>query len=128
MGDGDSGRRGGMEERDGFPTGGAESPSPIAHQPSPVLAFWGVTKRFPGVVALDDVSFDVRAGEIHALLGENGAGKSTLLKIMAGDQALDAGEIVIDGLPSTISGPQDAITRGVRVIYQEPNLAPHLSV
>ena len=88
----------------------------------------GIRKSFPGVVALDGVSFDVRAGEVHVLLGENGAGKSTLMKILSGALAKDAGEILLGGEPVHISGPRDAHQRGIRIIYQELNLVPHLSV
>ena len=64
----------------------------------PILEMRGITKRFPGVLALDNVDFDLYPGEVHALLGENGAGKSTLIKILAGDYQEDDGEIVIDAL------------------------------
>jgi ribose transport system ATP-binding protein len=88
----------------------------------------GIRKGFPGVVALDGVDLEVRAGEVHVLLGENGAGKSTLMKILSGAQARDAGEIRLDGELVEIAGPRDAHRRGIRIIYQELNLVPHLSV
>lgn len=88
----------------------------------------GIRKSFPGVRALDGVSFDVEAGEVHALVGENGAGKSTLMKILAGAYVADAGEIAIDGKPVTIDGPKSAELLGIGMIYQEFNLVPDLGV
>jgi ABC-type sugar transport system ATPase subunit len=88
----------------------------------------GITKSFPGVRALDGVSFDVRAGEVHALVGENGAGKSTLMKILAGAYRADGGTIEIDGNPVTIDGPKDAERLGIGMIYQEFNVVPDLGV
>jgi ABC-type sugar transport system ATPase subunit len=88
----------------------------------------GITKSFPGVRALDGVSFDVRAGEVHALVGENGAGKSTLMKILAGAYRADGGTIEVDGKPVTIDGPKDAERLGIGMIYQEFNLVPDLGV
>jgi ribose transport system ATP-binding protein len=85
-----------------------------------------ITKTYPGVLALDDVSLDVRPGEVHGLVGENGAGKSTLMKILAGAQPKDSGEILIDGKPAIIDGPQRARDYGVSIIYQEFNLVPYL--
>ena len=93
-----------------------------------VLEMRGIRKAFPGVVALDGVDLTLRAGEVHMLLGENGAGKSTLMKILSGACARDAGEIRMRGEPADIRDPGDAIARGIRVIYQELNLVPHLSV
>ena len=93
-----------------------------------VLEMRGIDKTFPGVHALRSVDLDVRAGEIHGLVGENGAGKSTLIKILAGAYARDAGEIVIGGTAVEAASPHEMIRRGVAVIYQEPSLAPHLSV
>ncbi len=87
-----------------------------------------IVKTFPGVRALDGVTFDVRAGEVHALVGENGAGKSTLMKILAGAQPADSGEIAVDGHPVTINGPKDAERLGIGMIYQEFNLVPDLGV
>ncbi|MBI4573738.1 MAG: sugar ABC transporter ATP-binding protein [candidate division NC10 bacterium] len=93
-----------------------------------VLQFEGISKQFPGVKALEDVSFDLRRGEVHMLVGENGAGKSTLIKILAGAHRHDAGRIVINGQPAEIQNPAQALARGVSVIYQEFNLVPFLSV
>jgi ribose transport system ATP-binding protein len=88
----------------------------------------GIEKSFPGVRALDGVSLDVRAGEVHALVGENGAGKSTLMKILAGASIADGGMIAVDGAPVTMSGPKDAERLGIGMIYQEFNLVPDLGV
>lgn len=95
---------------------------------TPVLAVRGLRKVFPGVVALDDVDFDLRRGEVHALLGANGAGKSTLIKIVAGFYQADAGEIRIDGRLVELRDTETARGLGVSVIYQEPALVPNLSV
>jgi inositol transport system ATP-binding protein len=94
----------------------------------PLLSVTGLTKRFPGVVALSDVSLSIGRGEVHALLGENGAGKSTLLKILSGAQAPDEGSIVFDGRPVTIHSPLAAQEMGIVTIYQEFNLVPHLTI
>jgi ABC-type sugar transport system ATPase subunit len=88
----------------------------------------GVVKRYPGVVALSDVSMSVQPGEVMALVGENGAGKSTLLKILAGAVRADEGVIKVDGSVASIHTPRDAQKYGIAVIYQELNLANHLSV
>ena len=88
----------------------------------------GVEKSFGPIRALDGVELDVRAGEVHALIGENGAGKSTLMKVLSGAHAPDAGAVELDGRPYAPSGPLDARDRGVAMIYQELNLAPHLTV
>src|ERR1700694_1974136 len=93
-----------------------------------LLRMSGIVKTFPGVRALDGVSFDVVAGEVHALVGENGAGKSTLMKILAGAQPADSGQIEIDGKPVTIDGPRTAERLGLGMIYQEFNLVPALGV
>jgi ribose transport system ATP-binding protein len=92
------------------------------------LEMRGISKRYPGVVALDDVRLEVAPGEVHALVGENGAGKSTLMKILAGAEKRDAGEILLDGEPVTIDSPEEAMARGIGIIYQEFNLVPHLTV
>lgn len=93
-----------------------------------VLRMRGITKRFPGTLALDGVDFDLREGEVHVLLGENGAGKSTLMKILSGAYSKDAGEIELFGRKVEIQGPAHARSLGIAVIYQELNLIPHLSV
>lgn len=93
-----------------------------------ILRMEHVTKRFPGVLALDDVRFDLKAGEVHVLLGENGAGKSTLMKILSGAYEKDEGEIRIDGERQEIQSPRHAQELGVGIIYQEFNLNPFLSV
>jgi ribose transport system ATP-binding protein len=95
--------------------------------PTPLLRMRGISKRYPGVVALDNVDFEVQAGEVHALVGENGAGKSTLMKILAGAEKADTGEILVNGEPLHLHMPQDAMDRGINIIYQEFNLVPHLS-
>lgn len=87
-----------------------------------------VSKRFPGVRALDNVSLAVAPGEVHAVVGENGAGKSTLMKILAGVVQPDAGELIVRGRPVRFTGPQAARTAGINMIYQEPTLVPVLSV
>lgn len=88
----------------------------------------GVTKRFPGVLALDSVQLDLHPGEVHCLVGENGAGKSTLMKILAGAQPMDEGEVRLDGGPVRLQSPHHAQQLGVSMIYQEFNLSPYLSV
>ncbi len=100
----------------------------VAAPPAPLLRLAGVAKRFSGVRALVDVAFDLRAGEIHALMGENGAGKSTLIKILAGVHAPDSGSIEVDGRSVWIRGVTDADELGIRVIHQELSLAPNLTV
>src|ERR671910_1048940 len=94
----------------------------------PVLEMVHVSKQFGATLSLDDVSLELRRGEIHALLGENGAGKSTLIKIMTGVQRQDSGEIFVDGAPVRVSSAQDAQRLGVAAIYQEPMIFPDLSV
>ncbi len=95
---------------------------------APVLEMQNIRKAFPGVRVLDDVSLTVRPGEVHALMGENGAGKSTLMKILAGALQADAGQILLGGQVVHIATPQQAMELGIGIIYQELNLAPHLSV
>jgi ABC-type sugar transport system ATPase subunit len=94
----------------------------------PTLVLSNIEKRFPGVYALRGVSFDVRPGEVHALLGENGAGKSTLIKIISGVHRPDEGSIALDGKPVILHSPNDAKHYGIATIYQELGLYPELSV
>lgn len=91
-----------------------------------LLELQAVTKRYPGVVALDAVSVEFEAGAVHALIGENGAGKSTLLKVIAGATEPDDGALLIDGQRSELRTPRDALRRGITVIYQELALVPHI--
>jgi ribose transport system ATP-binding protein len=95
---------------------------------SPLLEVRDITKRFPGVVALEGVDFELEKGEIHVLLGENGAGKSTLIKLLAGAYRPDEGEISLEGEPVLISSATEAQERGISTIHQEFNLVPQLSV
>jgi ribose transport system ATP-binding protein len=111
---------------------GRDTPAPVDASPrdqaSPILELRGVSKRFPGVVALDDVSFALIPGEVHVLVGENGAGKSTLVKILSGIYQPDAGEILFEGKPVTLRDPHAAQELGISTVHQELNLVPHLDV
>jgi len=93
-----------------------------------ILELKHIRKQFPGVLALDQVQFDIRPGEIHALMGENGAGKSTLIKIASGVYQPDEGEIRVDGTPVKIGNPREAQSYGIATIYQELLLYPELTV
>ncbi len=93
-----------------------------------ILTLSGISKSFPGVRALSEIGFDVRAGEVHALLGENGAGKSTLIKIMSGVYRPDTGTMTLDGKPVAFASPQEAQQAGIATIYQELLLFPELTV
>jgi ribose transport system ATP-binding protein len=95
---------------------------------TPLLAMRGIVKRFPGVVALGGVELDVRAGEVHCLLGQNGAGKSTLIKVLSASYLPDEGEILWEGKPVSLTTPQAAMGIGISTIYQELDLVPELSV
>jgi general nucleoside transport system ATP-binding protein len=88
----------------------------------------GIVKRFPGLIANDHVDFDLRRGEVHALLGENGAGKSTLMNILSGMYAPDEGTITVQGRPAHIGSPRDAIAAGLGMIHQHFTLVPSLTV
>ncbi|MDO4682447.1 MAG: sugar ABC transporter ATP-binding protein [Lautropia sp.] len=94
---------------------------------TPLLDLQQISKSFPGVKALEDVRFELRAGEVHALMGENGAGKSTLMKIIAGVYRKDAGQMCVNGQPVDIARPQEAQALGIGIVHQELHLMPHLS-
>ena len=100
----------------------------ISEVPSLVVEMKGIVKRFPGVLANDHVDFDLRAGEIHALLGENGAGKSTLMNVLAGLYKQDAGVIKVKGNPVVFSSPRDAIKAGIGMVHQHFMLVPSQTV
>jgi len=93
-----------------------------------ILEMNNITKLYPGVVALDDVSIKVKRGTVHALVGENGAGKSTLIKVLAGAITPESGQIILDGEVFASFTPQQAISKGIGVVYQEFNLIPQLNV
>lgn len=95
---------------------------------NPILEMFGICKTFPGVKALQDVHFKLRAGEVHCLMGENGAGKSTLIKVLTGVEKLDQGKIVLEGKEILPKTPLDAQASGISTVYQEVNLCPNLSV
>lgn len=94
----------------------------------PALVMRGIRKSFGPIEALTAIDLEAHAGEVLAIMGENGAGKSTLLKIMSGEHAPSAGEIIVDGVTKKFSAPADAMSAGIRVIYQEPEILQHLSV
>ena len=100
----------------------------MAERERPILELRGITKSFPGVLANDHVDFDLRRGEVHALLGENGAGKSTLMNILYGLYHPDEGEIRINGEPVRISSPKAAIELGVGMVHQHFMLIPVMTV
>ena len=97
-------------------------------QPTSLVDLRNISKRFPGVQALDNVSLSVVKGEIHALIGENGAGKSTLMNILAGELQPDAGTIAFEGVLRTIANPFLSQSLGIGVVYQELALCPNLSI
>jgi L-arabinose transport system ATP-binding protein len=106
----------------------AEAPEAPAPNPPGTLEVRHVSKAFPNVQALSDVSLDIRPGEILAFMGENGAGKSTLLKIINGDYQPDGGTLTIDGQQLAFANPREAHKAGIRVIYQEPEIIPGVDV
>lgn len=93
-----------------------------------ILKMENISKSFPGVKALDNVSFNAYEGEVMALLGENGAGKSTLMKILSGVYTKDTGKILLDGKEIEVLNPRDASSKGIAIIHQELNLIPNLTV
>ena len=111
-----------LQSNDSPPTNGTNPVQP------PLLEMRAITKRFPGVLALNEVDFDVRTGEVHALVGENGAGKSTLMKILSGVYERDAGEVIYKGQPAAFRNPRQSQLAGITTIYQELNQVPYLSV
>jgi len=103
----------------------ADAPSPAVE---PIISMDGISISFPGVKALDHVSFRMFPGEVHSLMGENGAGKSTLIKALTGVYTIDSGSISLAGRPLVIGGPAQAQAAGISTVYQEVNLLPNLSV
>ncbi|MGE5461737.1 MAG: sugar ABC transporter ATP-binding protein [Syntrophothermus sp.] len=102
--------------------------SSASDDPKLLLQMEGIYKSFPGVQALSDAQFDLRYGEVHALVGENGAGKSTLMKILGGIYSRDAGQVILEGQEVEITSPAMAQHLGISIIHQELNLMPHLTV
>jgi len=101
---------------------------PVAADGNPAVEMHAIVKRFGELVAVDGVDFELRRGEIHALLGENGAGKTTLMNILYGLERPDEGSITVDGLPATLHSPHDAIDRGIGMVHQHFKLVPRLTV
>ena len=109
-----------MIRADGAGQTGADTPAAVTMR--------GITKRFPGVVALEHVTLEVERGELHAICGENGAGKSTLMKILSGVYQPDEGTLEIDGLPTRFANTRDAERAGIAIIHQELALVEDLPV
>ena len=110
-------------------TSPASSLEPVAPQNAPdFIEMRGISKRFGGVRALNDVSFSIRSAEIHCLAGENGCGKSTLIKILSGVHAPDEGQIILEGKAHSHLSPAASQRFGVQIIYQDLSLFPNLSV
>lgn len=106
----------------------AAAPAAAAAEAPPLLAMWNISKAFPGVQALEGVSFSLQRGEIHGLIGENGAGKTTLMKVLGGVNQSDTGTVSLKGREVAIANPHDSIANRISVIYQEFNLVPTLSI
>ena len=106
----------------------SEMSAAAASETPPLLQMRGITKRFPGVMALQEVSLSLRAGEVLALMGENGAGKSTLMKILGGVQLPDEGQISISGETVVLGSVKDSKAQGIALIHQELMLAPNLDI
>src|SRR5579871_6441896 len=100
----------------------------MADESGYVLELRGITKRYPGIVADDNVDFDLKRGEVHALLGENGAGKSTLMNILYGLTKPDEGEIVVGGRTVSFTSAKDAIEAGIGMVHQHFMLIPVMTV
>ncbi len=100
----------------------------MSAQLAPVLELDGLTKQYPGVLALDNFSMTLERGEVRALLGKNGAGKSTAIKVLSGAVIPDNGRITIEGVECPINGPMDALHHGIATVYQEISVVPALSV
>lgn len=117
-------------ERDpGSPSSGRRRAEELKnHELEPVVSLRGISKRFPGVLAVDKVDLDILPGEVHVVAGENGAGKSTLMKLLSQVERSSSGEILISNQPVTFRGPRHAQSLGVAMVYQEFALAPHLTV
>ena len=96
--------------------------------PEPILRLVNISKRFPGVVAVDDVNLDIFPGEVHVIVGENGAGKSTLMKLLSQVERPSSGTIMLNGQTVHFVNPQHAQSLGIAMVYQEFALAPHLTV
>jgi len=95
---------------------------------APIVELRNVSKSFGSVLALNDLNFDVEAGEVHCLLGDNGAGKSTLIKVLAGVHRVTSGEYLIDGAPTTIDSPRAALDLGIATVYQDLAMVPLMSI
>ena len=116
------------DEESAISTPATEQPRPAAPSAAPAVRLEGITKRFPGVVANHDVTFEVERGTVHAIVGENGAGKSTLMKILYGVQRPDEGTIEINGARVDLKTPSDAIKKGIGMVFQHFMLADNLTV
>jgi simple sugar transport system ATP-binding protein len=110
-----------------LPPSSAAAPRPASEKP-PLLEARNISKYFGAVVALEDVSLTVRAGEINCLLGDNGAGKSTLIKTLSGVHPPDAGTLAVDGQPVRFSAPRDALDAGIATVYQDLSVMPLMSI